>query len=174
MQRKSEHWLTRLTACAYFDWPEWLGFWVSDVCCQMQKYWRAKKRLNVHVNKDSSSSLYAENILLFLKLEFIRSIFTSVKKKNERTIKGNARIFSFFVSLFFNVFTVMKLTFQSNFWFSLYPTKRHRNWLDTSASLFPITSTIFFGFAFLGSWSDILWSWAFPWSSFRRISLLSM
>jgi len=35
----------------------------------------SQKKLNVHVNKDS---LFAEDILLFLKLELIRSIFTSV------------------------------------------------------------------------------------------------
>ena len=44
-----------------------------------------QKRLNVHVNKDLSNSLYAEDILLFLKLELISSIFTAVKK--EGTIK---------------------------------------------------------------------------------------
>ena len=131
MQKKSEHWLARLTACAYFDWPEWRRFWVSDVCCQMQRYWRAKKRLNVHVNKDSSNSLYSEDILLFLKLELIRSIFTSVKKR--KNYEGGM---------------LESLAFP-NFWFSLYPTKRHRNWLDTSISLFLITSTIFVWFCFL-------------------------
>ena len=45
-----------------------------------------QKRLNVHVNKDLSNSLYAEHIpVLFLKLELISSIFTGVKK--EGTIK---------------------------------------------------------------------------------------
>ena len=44
-----------------------------------------QKRLNLHVNKDLSNSLYAEDILLFLKLELISSIFTGVKK--EGTIK---------------------------------------------------------------------------------------
>ena len=75
-------WLVCLPPPTLIAWPEWLRFWVSDVCCQTQKYWRlSQKRLNVHVNKDSSSSLYAEDILLFLKLELIRSIFTGVKKK---------------------------------------------------------------------------------------------
>ena len=156
MQKKSEHWLARLTACAYFDWPEWRRFWVSDVCCQMQKYWRAKKRLNVHVNKDSSNSLYSEDILLFLKLELIRSIFTSVKKR--KNYKGGM---------------LESLAF-SNFWFSLYPNEATPK-LTWHVNLFiPYNLYDFRLVSLLGSRRDILWSWAFPWSSFRRISLLSM
>ena len=118
-------WLFWLPPPTLIAWPEWLRFWVSDVCCQMQRYWRlSQKRLNVHVNKDSSNSLYAEDILLFLKLELIRSIFTGVKK--EGTIKRKCSNHYLFRSLFFfSFFTVIKLTFQSHFWFSLYPTKRH-------------------------------------------------
>ena len=84
----------------------------------------SQKRLNVHVNKDSSNSLYAEDILLFLKLELIRQIFTGVKKRrNYKEEKLESLAFSF--PFFFSVFTVIKLTFQSHFWFSLYQTKRH-------------------------------------------------
>ena len=81
--------------------------------------------------KTRPNSLYSEDILLFLKLELIRSIFTSVKKR--KNYEGGM---------------LESLAFP-NFWFSLYPTKRHRNWLDTSTSLFPITSTIFVWFRFL-------------------------
>ena len=93
-------WLFWLPPPTLIVWPEWLRFWVSDVCCQMQKYWRlSQKRLNVHVNKDSSNSLYAEDILLFLKLELIRSISTGVKKRRnckEEMLESLAFSFPFF------------------------------------------------------------------------------
>ena len=54
------------------------------------------KRVNVHVNKNSSNSFYAEDILLFLKLELIRPIFKGVKKrKNYKGGRLESLAFSF-------------------------------------------------------------------------------
>ena len=69
--------------------------------------------MNVHVNKDSSNSLYAEDIRLFLKLELIRSISTGVKKR--RNYKEEMLESLAFSLPFFQCFYSDKIDFSITF-----------------------------------------------------------